>query len=338
MNIALIGFGNVGQGFAAILRDKANDLHAQYGFDGKIVAVATGSRGTLYDPKGLDINALLIAIETGDLSAYPESATLERNWIVQRIATESNADAVVEVSPTNLQTGQPALDICYAALDSGKHVVLANKGPVAVAYHDLMKRAQAANKLVRFEATVMAGTPSIRLALQVLAGCKITSAKGILNGTTNYILTQMEGGMAYGSALQQAQELGYAETDPSGDVDGWDAAGKAIILGAALFGKQWTLDDLDVTGISGISSDDVAAAKQAGERWKLIATVTPEGGVVRPVRLSLADPLAGVGGATNAITYASDLMGDVTLIGAGAGRKETGFAALADLLDIHRLT
>jgi homoserine dehydrogenase len=143
--------------------------------------------------------------------------------------------------------------------------------------------------------------------------------------------------MEYDSALKQAQELGYAETDPSGDVDGWDAAGKAIILGAALFGKQWTLDDLDVTGISGISSDDVAAAKQAGERWKLIATVTPEGGVVRPVRLSLANPLAGVSGATNAVTYATDLMGDVTLIGAGAGRKETGFAALADLLDIHRL-
>src|SRR5699024_344130 len=116
------------------------------------------------------------------------------------------------------------LDYCYAALESRKHVVLANKGPVAVAYVELLEKARQAGKRVLFEGTVMAGTPSIRLAMEALAGCTIREARGILNGTTNYILTQMEAGMSYADALAQAQQLGYAEADPAGDVDGWDAA------------------------------------------------------------------------------------------------------------------
>jgi homoserine dehydrogenase len=243
---------------------------------------------------------------------------------------------MVESSHTNLQSGQPALDYCYAALESRKHVVLANKGPVAVAYAELLEKARQANKRVLFEGTVMAGTPSIRLAMEALAGCTIREARGILNGTTNYILTQMEGGMSYADALAQAQQLGYAEADPAGDVDGWDAAGKAIILAAALFNKKLTLADMDVTGISGISADDVEAAKNAGEKWKLIAHITREGGYVAPALVPLSNPLAAVSGATNAITYSTDLLGDVTLVGAGAGRLQTGFALLSDLLAIGR--
>jgi homoserine dehydrogenase len=338
MKIALIGFGVVGQGLAEILRDKAKELQENEGFRPKIVAVATRSRGSLVRADGLDIPLLLNAIEQGNLSHYPDQPGLQQDWDALRIARESNADVLVEASPSNLKTGQPALDLCYAALESGKHVVLANKGPVAVAYNELRARAAKAAKRLLFEATVMAGTPSLRLGMQALSGCRITEARGILNGTTNYILTQMEGGMSYSDALALAQQLGYAETDPSADVDGWDAAAKAIIVAAALFQKKLTFEDMEVKGISKITSDDVIAAQAVNERWKLIARVTPTGGSVQPMRISTNHPLAGVSGAVNAITYITDLLGEITLVGAGAGRQQTGFGLLSDLLELHRMS
>jgi homoserine dehydrogenase len=150
------------------------------------------------------------------------------------------------------------------------------------------------------------------------------------------MLTQMEAGLSYAEALAQAQELGYAETDPSGDVEGWDAAGKVLILAKVLFGSSLTMADLDVSGITRINAEDMAAAESAGERYKLIAEATPSGGSVKALRLPLSDPLASVAGATNAITLETDLLGDVTLIGAGAGQLETGSAILTDLLAIQR--
>ncbi len=336
MRIAIIGFGVVGQGLAEILRDKAAELQAEQDFHCEIVAVATRSRGTLYHPDGLDAALLLEAIQKGHLGHYPHVYGLTRNWDALTLVRQCNADVVVEVSPTNLQTGQPALDLCYAAFDSGKHVVLANKGPLVAAFAALHERARRAGQLLRYEGTVMAGTPVIRLAQQALAGCRIIEARGILNGTTNYILTQMGAGMTYQEALAQAQKLGYAETDPSADVDGWDAAAKLAILSGVLYGQPFSLQAIDVQGITGITVQDIHAAAAAGERWKLIARLTPQGGSVYPTHIPLTDPLAAVSGATNAVTYVTDLLGSVTMVGSGAGRASTGFAVLSDLLDIHR--
>lgn len=336
MKIALIGFGGVGQGFVEILRDRAANLRAQYNFAPQLVAVATRSRGVLSHPEGLDPAMLLDTVADGTLANYPEQQGLIRDWSVLDIVTQSNAEAVIEVTPSNLEDGSPAVSYVQAALKSRKHVVLANKGPVALQLEMLTEIARTQGVQLRYEATVMAGTPSLQMALESLAGCQITRARGILNGTTNYILSQMENGTAYADALADAQEKGYAEPEPSADVDGWDAAGKVLILANALFGVQLDLKSLDVTGITGLTPDDIATATAAGERYKLIAEATPDGGSVRPVRLPLSDPLAGVGGATNAVTYSTDLLGDVTLMGPGAGRTETGFALLADLLAIHR--
>jgi homoserine dehydrogenase len=336
MKLALIGFGVVGQGLAEILRDKADELRQQYDFTGEIVAVATRNHGSLYHPDGLDTANLLKTIQQGHLDYYPDIADLSRNWDVDTLVRQSNADVIIETTHTNLLTGQPALNTCYAAFDSGKHVVLANKGPVAVAYADLKERARRAGKRLLFEGTVMPGTPSLRLAREALAGCRISEARGIVNGTTNYILTQMEAGMNYADALASAQALGYAEADPTADVDGWDAAGKVIILAAALFNTRLTLKDIRVKGISEITPQEIQEAAAAGERWKLIARVTPDNASVQPTRIPTSNPLAAVSGATNAITFATDLLGDVTLVGPGAGRLQTGFALLSDLLDIHR--
>ncbi|HEX2621325.1 MAG TPA: homoserine dehydrogenase [Phototrophicaceae bacterium] len=336
MNVLLIGFGNVGQGLISILKDKRNALREQYQFTPRIVGVVTRSRGTLYSIDGLDLDVLLQNVETGSLDNYPDSPDLRRDLDATSLIQQPDVDVVIEASPSNFETGQPALDLCYAALDAGKHLILANKGPVAVDYAGLQRRAALQGCGFYFEGTVMAGTPSIRLAMEALAGCTITRVRGILNGTTNYILTQMENGLSYADALQQAQALGYAETDPTADVDGWDAAGKLMILSAALFSIKPNLKDMSVSGISKITLEDVRAAQVAGERWKLIAEGIPTGASVRAIRLPLTDPLTGVAGATNAITYTTDLMGDITLIGAGAGRVQTGFALLSDLLAIHQ--
>jgi homoserine dehydrogenase len=255
------------------------------------------------------------------------------------IASRS-ADVMVELTPTNLESGEPATSHITAALNRGMHVITANKGPAAL--HLTALRALAAQKglFLGIEGTVMAGTPSLRLGWSSLAGADITRVRGIVNGTTNYILTQMEQGLDYAAALADAQKIGYAEADPTGDVEGHDAAGKAAILANVLMNAGIRPSDVATTGITGISAADVAAAQAAGERWKLIAEVSrgPDGikASVQPMRLPNSHPLAGVSGGTNALTYTTDFVNDVTIIGPGAGALSTGFAVVGDLLALHR--
>jgi homoserine dehydrogenase len=190
------------------------------------------------------------------------------------------------------------------------------------------------------EVAVLVREEDAEAARELLAAAGITRVQGIINGTTNYILTQMEAGMTYADALQEAQAKGYAEADPTGDVEGYDAAGKAVILANLLMGAELSMNDVDRTGITGLTPQDISAAAANGERWKLIGKVEKANGQVaasvRPTRLPVTHPLASVSGATNALTFTTDLLGDVTLIGPGAGRLETGYAVLGDLLAIHR--
>jgi homoserine dehydrogenase len=344
LTLAFIGFGTVGQGTAAILHEKAAYLKQTYGFEARIVAVSDKLKGAVYHPDGLALDALLSAAASGSLDAYPDAPGLTRGLDSVRTIRETNAQVIIEVSYTDLRTGEPALTHCRAAFAAGKSVILTNKGPVALAYQELSKAAAAKDLYFGFEGTVMSGTPSLRLAREALAGCRITAARGILNGTTNFILTQMEQGQPYAAALAEAQRLGYAEANPSGDVDGHDAAGKLAILANVVFGASLRPEQVHTTGISAITPADIKAAQAAGERWKLIASATVQGigdtatitAQVQPERLPVSDALAGVGGVTNAITYETDLLGPVTLVGPGAGRAQTGFAILSDLLELHR--
>jgi homoserine dehydrogenase len=184
----------------------------------------------------------------------------------------------------------------------------------------------------------MSGTPTLRLGRELLAPAGIFGVEGILNGTTNFILTRMETGVAYPEALAEAQKLGYAEADPTGDVEGFDAAGKVVILARLLLGAELGMADVERQGITGLTPADINTARAAGERWKLIGSLAVSAGQVtasvRPTRLLLTNPLAGVSGATNAILFHTHLLGDVTLIGPGAGRLETGTAVIEDLLAI----
>ena len=337
--LAFIGYGTVGQGFTEILLEKKDLLEKKYDFHYTVVAISDIMKGSIYDENGLDLKKILALIKDGKkLDEYPAGI---KGMDSLTTIKDTKANTIVEVTFTDVKTGEPALTHIKTALNAGKNVVSTNKGPVVKQAVDLLKIAESNNVHYGFEGVVLAGTPALNLAEYSLAGNKITGFKGILNGTTNYILTRMEEGMSYDDALKKAQELGYAEADPIGDVEGLDALGKVVILTNVVLGKKLNWTDVERKGITQITIEDIKKAKAEGKRWKLIgrAEVQTDGSVkakVWPEKLPLNDPLAGVGEAINALTFFTDELGAVTIVGPGAGRRETGFSLLIDLLNINR--
>jgi len=337
--IAFIGFGTVGQGLSEILLEKKEMLAEKYDFHCTIVAVSDIMKGSVYDENGLDMVKILEIVKKGEkLDEYPTGI---KGMDGLTTIKETNADTIVEVTFTDVKTGEPALTHIKTALGAGKNVVSTNKGPVVKQAVELLEMAASNNVHYGFEGVVLAGTPVLNLARYTLAGNKIKGFRGILNGTTNYILTRMEEGMSYDDALKKAQELGYAEADPTGDVEGLDALGKVVILTNVVLGKNLDWEDVKRKGITEITKEDIEKAKSEGKRWKLIgsAEVQQDGSIkakVWPEKLPLSDPLAGVGEAINALTFHTDELGSVTIVGPGAGRRETGFSLLIDLLEINR--
>ena len=337
-HLALIGFGNVGQGLAQILRDRQKILADQFGMEVFITAVCDSNKGTAYNPDGLSPNELLASIQNcGNLD---EVAADHPGWDALETIKKSQADVIVEMSYTNLQSGEPAASHIQKALELGKHVVTTNKGPVALHYKRLARIAAEHGVDLGVEGTVMSGTPALHLGSQYLKAAGIQVIEGIFNGTTNYILTEMTRGASYAESLARAQKLGFAEADPTGDVEGFDAAGKVVILANLLMDYPLQMGDVKRRGITHLTAQDIEDARNRAETWKLVGSVrrTAEGinASVSPVSLPDHHPLARVNGATNAILYTTELLGEVTLIGAGAGRLETGYALMTDLLEIHR--
>ncbi len=334
--LAIVGFGNVGQGLLQIIVDRSAQLAGQFGVEFKVVAVNDMRLGSVYHSQGLDHAALLNAAAAGDLAQMPAE---QYGWSVQEMLSKADFDTLVEVSFTDLRTGEPALSYIRQALSAGKHAVTTNKGPIALDFHGLQALAQARHVQIGYEGTVMSGTPTLALGRKLLAAAGIQRVQGILNGTTNFILTRMETGESYAQALAGAQALGYAEADPTGDVEGFDTAGKVVILCSLLMGTKLTMSDVDRHGITSLTVNDIRSAQVEGKRWKLIGALERIDGKVsasvRPMLLPMQHPLASVGGPTNAITFTTELLGDVTLVGPGAGRRETGYALLTDLLAIH---
>jgi homoserine dehydrogenase len=341
--LALIGCGTVGQGLLQILHEKKDHLRDALGFEAKVVAISDKFKGSLLVPEGIDIPAVLELLGAGKgLATYPKAAPgqaepLEPLDMLER----TDADIVAEMTYTDIKTGEPATSYIKKALRAGKHVVTSNKGPAALHYRELQTLARQNGVQFRIEGTVMSGTPVFHLAEDGLPGNTIREVKGILNGTTNFILTKMETeGMDYAPALALAQKLGYAEADPTADVEGFDALAKVVILSNVLLGGSVKTTDVPCRGISAITKADVGAAKAQGFRYKLIGHTRVENGAVRasvsPQKLPMSDPLAGVMGAQNALTFDTDLMGKVTIQGAGAGKLETGFSILSDMLAVHR--
>lgn len=335
--MCMIGYGNVGYGFVRVLLRHGAWLRERFGFAPKIVAVHDIRRGTVLSPDGLDLQALARAWEENrNLSELGKS---EAGLNAFSVIRDSDADVVLELTPTDLRTGEPAAGHIRFSFTDKKHVVTTNKGPVALFGKELLALAQANGVQFRFEGTVMAGTPLFSLVEFALA-TPIQRVRGILNGTTNFILTQMEVGKTYEEALAEAQRLGYAETDPTADVEGFDALAKIVILANMVLGGDLLPSQVPCQGITKLDPTAVKNALKEGFRWKLVAEACrTKNGVeakVGPERLPLSDPLAQVGGVLNALTLELDPLGAITIVGPGAGPEVTGHAILSDLLAIHR--
>ncbi len=338
--IALVGCGTVGIGFLKILRDKGEHLRSSYGFDAKVVAVSDKMKGAVLADGGIDLKAFVAHVEAGRPIGLFDPKAVNGLDSVETIR-RAKADIVVEVAWTDIKTAEPATTHIREAFKAGSHVVTTNKGPATLFHDELEAEARKHGVTWRHEGIVMSGTPVFDLLQFCLAGNEVKEMKGILNGTTNFILTKMEDeGMAYKDALGLAQKLGYAEADPTADVEGFDALAKILVLSNTVLGANLKTDQVKREGISKITLEDIAKAKKDGRRYKLVASAKKEGGKViaqvMPVQLPLSDPLAGVSGAMNALTFTTDLSGPITIQGPGAGQMETGFAVLIDALNIHR--
>ncbi|MHC1770958.1 MAG: homoserine dehydrogenase [Flexilinea sp.] len=335
VKVGIIGFGNVGLGFVKVLIEKNEFYQKEFGISFLITAVVDLNKGCAYNPEGIPLDDLL---EFSSLNEIPNA--VHPNWNAITLIHNAETDAIVELSYTNLKTGEPAVLHVREAILCGKHVVTSNKGPIALQYRSLNMLARENNVKLGIEGTVMSGTPALRLGTDILYSAGITAIQGIFNGTTNFILNEMENGSTYDEALSLAQEFGYAEADPSGDVEGFDTAGKVAILSQLIFGETIAPSDIEREGITDITAEDIAAAKKANSRWKLIGSVKKVDRKiitsVKPEMIPMENPLANVTGATNAIQYETDLLGPVFLIGPGAGRLETGFAIVEDLIAIFQ--
>jgi homoserine dehydrogenase len=337
MRLILVGFGTVGRGVADSLVEGARDLGG-LGLEPVVVAVLDPAVGSITSEGGLDLQRLLTLADAGEpLTAYPGARELAS---VDDAIASVPADVLIELTPTNLQTGQPGLDHQRAAIAAGLHVITTNKGPIALAYRELAEAARSHGVELRFEGTVMSGTPVLNLCESGLAGAGIRGIRGVVNGTCNFILSEMETGVGYDDALAEAQQLGYAEADPSGDVDGWDAAAKALILANCLLGADLRIEEVRRRGIGGIALADIEAAAIEGKNWRLVARVDRDANgwraSVGPETVDRHDPLGALRGAGNLLVFDTDALGEVAVSGPGAGRRATGHAVVADLVAVHR--
>ena len=333
MRIILIGYGVVGQSFARILLRRQAELIRNYGFHTKVVAIVDRG-GAAVNPRGLNLEEMLsLKVEKGTVAASREYGRLDMPAL--DVIESVEAEAMVEATPTNVKDGEPGLSHIKTAFRTGKHVVTTNKGPLALALPVLTELAEYNKVYLRFSGTVGAGTPVLDLAKKCLLGDRIISIQGILNGTTNYILTEMdEKHITFQQALENAQKLGYAEADPSMDIDGIDAACKLVIMANWIMNKKVTLKDVSVQGIRNVTPQTLEEAAKKGCTVKLIGSINDDLKVM-PTEISRNDPLS-VRGVLNAVTFVSEFAGEETVIGRGAGGMETASAVLRDLLDIKQ--
>ncbi|MGB9169089.1 MAG: homoserine dehydrogenase [Nitrososphaeraceae archaeon] len=331
MRIILIGFGVIGQSFTKLLLSKSVDLYNLYGMKPRIVA-CVDSKGSAVDQSGLDLQRLLeVKKNTGTVGGFDNNLKLiDPLQIIESV----DAEVVLELTPTNLNNGEPGLSHIISAMKFGKNVITVNKGPLSVAFPSLIELANFNGILFRFSGTVGGGTPILEFAKRCLKGDRIVSFKGILNGTTNYILTKMEEKLTFTEALNDAQIKGYAETVPSLDVDGFDAAAKLVIMSNWLMDMKVTLNDVERTGITKVQTDEVIEAEKRGNSIKLIASCEKKRLSVKPLEVSKLDPIC-VSGTLNAVTFTLEYAGDQTIIGRGAGGIETASAVLRDIIDIR---
>lgn len=320
MKIAILGMGSVGRGLLEMIDGKELGL---------MVTGIADSKSALMDPDGIHIEEVLMAKRE---RGYCGDKSLSAADVVERC----DYDVLVEVTPTDADSGEPAAGFMKTAIGRGKHVVTSNKGPIALHFSTLQSLARKHGVVIRYEATVGGAIPVMHTLEHGLAGNRVLAVYGILNGTSNFILTRMAAeGLTYEQALLEAREMGYAEADPTYDVKGIDAAIKLVILSNTIWKRNVKLSDVTITGIDMLTNDALRLAEEQHCTIRLIAEAIPEKGILRvaPRILPRTHPLV-VENTLNAITIDTDMAGEITLIGKGAGSRETASACIGDLLFI----
>ena len=331
MRIILCGFGVVAQSLTKLLESRTSDLYSKYGMKPRIIGVFD-SNGSAYDNSGLDLKKIVSAKEeSGSVKAYDKA---QENISGLEMIESLDADVLIETTTSNYKDAEPGMSHITTAMKKGLHVISVNKGPLALAFPSLMELATYNQVLLRFSGTVGGGTPILDYAKNSLRGERIVSFQGILNGTTNYILTKMADCLSFDDALSDAKSKGYVEADESLDLDGLDAAAKLVILANWIIGLKVTMKDIEKIGIRKLTSRDIEEASKKSCSIKLIASCNDKL-TVSPIQIKNDDPLC-VDGTLNAISFTSEHSGTQTIIGRGAGGMETASSILRDLLDIRK--
>jgi homoserine dehydrogenase len=347
VDIVLVGFGHVAQRFVALLDEQRARIAGAFGFDGRVIAVCTQRHGCIFSDRGLDTAALVERRRRGESVGPAGGSRLEmptvdfiRDVARRSASAQESRLVVVETTTLDIAHGQPAIDHVRTALQCGAHVVTANKGPAAFAYHSIAAAATAAGRRFLFEGAVMDGIPIFNLARETLPAVEVVGFRGIVNTTTNYMLTAIEQGQAFDAALSEMRAAGIAEADASLDIDGWDAAAKTAALANVLLSARITPHEVVREGISASTGPRAVSARAAGRRLKLVASAArDEHGVTVRVglqELAADDLLAGIAGQQNAIILKTDLLGELAIVQRGSGLTQTAYALLSDLISIAR--
>lgn len=333
--LALLGFGNVGQAFARLLQGKESLLLQVHDLTFTITGIATAHHGTAMDPQGIDIGrALQLINQRSDLALLSKHPPLKD---MVEFIRNCDADVLFENTPVNYTDGQPAVDYLRTALQSGMHAITANKGPVVHGYQELRQLAEKHRRKFLFESAVMDGAPIFSLFRESLPATELRRFSGVLNSTTNLILTRMESGESLEQAIAYAQSIGIAETDPSGDIDGWDAAVKVAALVTVLMGIPLKPSQVERTGIRNLTQDDVQGAARQGKRWKLVCAAERKGdGVTAQVHPELVgnnSALYGVNGTSSIVTFETDVLPQLSIVEGDPGPETTAYGLLADFIN-----
>jgi homoserine dehydrogenase len=321
VKLALVGFGHVGRAFARLLLRQSVVLRREYGLTYRVTAVITAHHGWVVDRRGVELDRLLDIGRLPNHEPAPAVSTLP-------------AEVLIEVSTLDPRTGQPALDYIHQALNAGMHVVTANKGPIAHGYAQLSALALKNKRRVLFEATLADNLPVFNLKQHALPTAEILGLRGIVNSTTNYLLSEMANGKPFAPALAEAQRLGIAERDPQNDLDGWDAATKAVILAQVLMGSPLQVSEVVRQPIGETLDHRVRTAVAQGRRLRPVVTIDREGARWGPVELSPDDSLFAVDGFSLALDIDTDVAGRLTVVLHDPHVEQTAFALLSDLVSL----
>jgi homoserine dehydrogenase len=340
-DLALVGFGNVGRRFTRLIEERRDWLALDYDLECRIVGIATRRHGAAFREAGLDAVELAVQIEAGHTIGDPAAPAADGFDVIRRLAdSDAPIKVLVETTTLDIKAGQPAIDHVRAALQAGCHAVTANKGPAAFAFEELSALADDRDRSFLFEGAVMDGVPIFNLVRETMPAVTVRGFRGVVNSTTNHILSALEDGESFDSALERMQAAGIAEADPALDVDGWDAAAKVSALANVFMRARMTPQAVEREGIGPATARLAMAAKARGARVRLVASARsgPDGILtsVRPVELPEADLLAGLRGMANALVLQTDLLGEIAICQMSGSLTQTAYALLSDLITIRR--